>query len=104
MSHAEIERTLLSRSQRRLSAKAGALGQAVWQLDRGLLTSKCACFTLGVYGRAKGTVRSKAEPWNERRVKNVSLGAKGDFRLKAVSQTLNPREFSGALKMALIAI
>ena len=46
-------------------AKAGALGQAVWQLDRGLLTSKCACFTLGVYGRAKGTVRSKAEPWNE---------------------------------------
>jgi len=33
----------------------------------------------GVDGRAKGTVRSKAEPWNERRVKNVSLGAKGDY-------------------------
>ena len=38
----------------------------------------------GVDGRAKGTVRSKAEPWNERRVKNVSLGAKGGFRLKPV--------------------
>jgi len=25
-------------------------------------------------------VRSKAEPWNERRVKNVDLGAKGDYR------------------------
>ena len=36
------------------------------------------CGAKGVYGRAKGTVRSKAEPWNERRVKNVSLGAKGD--------------------------
>ena len=33
----------------------------------------------GGYGRAKGTVRSKAEPWNERRVKNVSLEAKGDI-------------------------
>ena len=30
----------------------------------------------GVDGRAKGTVRSKAEPWNERRVKNVSPKAK----------------------------
>ena len=38
----------------------------------------------GVDGRAKGAVRSKAEPWNERRVKNVSLGAKGGFRLKPV--------------------
>ena len=25
-----------------------------------------ACEAKGVYGRAKGTVRSKAEPWNER--------------------------------------
>ena len=25
-----------------------------------------ACGAKGVYGRAKGTVRSKAEPWNER--------------------------------------
>ena len=33
----------------------------------------------GGYGRAKGTVRSKAEPWNERRVANVSLGTKGDY-------------------------
>ena len=29
---------------------------------------------VGGYGRAKGTVRSKAEPWNERRVENISLG------------------------------
>ena len=48
-----------------------------------LLFDLKASFTLGVYGRAKGAVRSKAEPWNERGVKNVSLGAKGDFRLKA---------------------
>ena len=38
-----------------------------------------ACGAKGVYGRAKGTVRSKAEPWNERRVANVSLGTKGDY-------------------------
>ena len=63
-----------------------------------------ACGAKGVYGRAKGTVRSKAEPWNERCVKNVSLGTKCDFRLKAVLQALNPREFSVAMKMALIAI
>ncbi len=52
-----------------MPAKAGAFGQTVWQFDCGLLTLKRACFTLGVYGRAKGAVRSKAEPWNERRVK-----------------------------------
>ena len=34
------------------------------------------CRGKGVYGRAIGTVRSEAEPWNERRVKNVSFGAK----------------------------
>ena len=62
-----------------------------------------ACGAKGVYGRAIGTVRSKAEPWNERRVKNVNLGAKGDFRLKAVLRALNPREFSDAMKMALVS-
>ena len=30
----------------------------------------------GGYGRAKGTVRSKAEPWNERRLKNVTPEAR----------------------------
>jgi len=37
-----------------------------------------ACGEKGVYGRGMGRVRSKAEPWNERRVTDVTLGAKGD--------------------------
>ena len=55
-----------------------------------------ACGAKDVYGRAKGTVRSKAEPWNERctlRVKNVSLGTKGDTEIRVAprsSVVLNP--------------
>ena len=47
----------------------------------------------GGYGRAKGTVRSKAEPWNEPRVKNANLGAKGDNE----SRRSWARQSSGAL-------
>ena len=52
-----------------------------------------ACGGKGVYGRAKGTVRSKAEPWNERRVKNVNRGAKGDYETRRSWA----RQSSGAL-------
>jgi len=41
-----------------------------------------ACGTKGVYGRAKGTASSKAEPWDERCVKNTRLGGKDGAKKK----------------------
>ena len=57
-----------------------------------------ASFTLGVYGRAKGTVRSKAEPWNERRLKNVTPEARvrPDDQLRSL-----PKRSSGEINEKL---
>ena len=59
-------------------------------------------FTLGVDGRAKGAVRSKAEPWNERRVKNVSLSAKETRPSMGCCKPLGSEQTGGSTKLPFV--